>query len=121
MNMINAQRRITKRSLFSTKRLAEEIEYTDSKNETKVIPAIIERGPEMSRSDWNDAATKVEHGSINDIAEFSVLRDDVEHPREGDHIVYEGETWKVAQVYNYDSAGHNYVLICSRNGKGWGL
>lgn len=121
MSMIDAQRRVTKQALFSLKRLAELIEYTDSENVTKQIPALIEIGPEMSRSDWNDAATKVEHGSINDIAEFSVLKDDVPKPKEGDHIVYDGDKWKVAQVYKYDSAGHNYVLICSRNGKGWGL
>lgn len=121
MNMLNAQRRITRKALFSTRRLAEEIEYTDKTNETKIIPAIVTLGPEMSRSDWNDAATKIEHGSINDIAEFNVLAEDVGKPNEGDHIKYMGETWKVAQVYNYDSQGDNYVVICSKNGKGWGL
>ena len=121
MSMLDAQRRVTKKALFSTERLAELIEYTDSNNVTKTIPAIVMLSVEMSRSDWNDAATKVEHGSINDIAEFDILRDDVGTPKEGDHIKYMGETWKVAQVYNYDSAGDNYVVICSKNGKGWGL
>ena len=119
MTMLDAQRRITQKALFSVKRLGEEIEYTDSKNVTKTIVAIIMLGTEMSRSDWNDSATQVEHGSINDIAEFNILRADVPKPNEGDHIKYMGETWKVVQVYNYDSAGDNYVLICSNNGRGW--
>lgn len=119
--MLDAQRRITKNALFSVKRLAEEIKYTDKKNVTKTIPAIVERGVDMTRSDWNDAHTRIEHAAINDISSFSVLKDDVPRPNEGDHIVYDGETWKVMQIFNYDSAGGNYVLICSKNSKGWGL
>lgn len=110
-----------RRVLFDPERYGEEVEYTDKNNETKTIRAIPILGPEMSRSDWNDAATKVEHGSINDIAEFCIDRNDIEKPREGDHIKYMGETWKVTQVYNYDSISDSYVVICSKNGKGWGL
>lgn len=121
MSMIDAQRKITEIALFSVKRLGEEIEYTDSQNVKKIIVAIVERGVDMSRSDWNDAHTRIEHSAINDMAEFSVLKKDVPNPKEGDHIVYEGDTWKVSQIFNYDSAGGNYVLICSKNSRGWGL
>ena len=120
MNMLDAQRRITKIALFSVKRLGEEIIY-ENKDGAHNIVAIVEIGPEMSRSDWNDAATKVENASINDIAEFSVLRSDIEKPREADTITYNGEKWNVTQVYKYDSAGDNYVLICTRRGAVYGL
>lgn len=120
MNMLDAQRRVTKKALFSVKRLGEEILYTN-KNGTKTIVAIVEIGPEMSRSDWNDAATRVESARLNDLAEISVLYDDVPNPVEGDTIKYKNSSWNVTQIYKYDSAGNNYVLICTKNGRAFGL
>ena len=120
MTMIDAQRRITRKALFSAKRLGETITY-ENRDGAKEIVAIVEIGPEMSRSDWNDAATKVENASINDIAEISVRKDDVNKPVEGDTITYEGEKWNVTQSYRYDSAGGCYVLICTRRGTVYGL
>lgn len=120
MSMMDAQRRITKKALFSVKRLGETVTY-ENRNGSKEIVAIVEIGPEMSRSDWNDAATKVENASVNDIAEISVLRSDVEKPVEGDTIIYNGDRWNVTQGYRWDSAGGCYVLICTRRGTVYGL
>lgn len=120
MNMLDAQRRVTKQALFSVKRLGEEVFYENKQGSHNIV-AIVEIGPEMSRSDWNDAATRVENASLNDIAEFSILRSDIERPREGDTITYNGEKWNVTQSYKYDSAGDVYVLICTRRGTAYGL
>lgn len=120
MSMMDAQRRITKKALFSVKRLGETVIY-ENRDGQKEIVAIVEIGPEMSRSDWNDAATKVEHASVNDIAEISVLRSDIEKPVEGDTITYNGEKWNVTQGYRFDSAGNSYVLICTKRGTVYGL
>lgn len=120
MTMLSAQRRITKQALFSAKRLGEEISYTDKSGTHKII-AIVEIGPEMTRSDWNSAHTRIEDSAITDIAEISVLGSDIPNPTEGDSIVYNNTKWNVTQIFKYDSAGDNYVLICTKNSKAYGL
>lgn len=117
MSMLDAQRRVTKQALFCVKRLGEKILYTGIDNIAKEIIAIAQVGPEMSRSDWNDSATKVEHANLNDIAEFTILASDVEHPQEGDEIIYRNERWSVTQLYMYDSMGDVNVVICMKNGR----
>ena len=121
MNMLDAQRRITKLALFSVKRLGETILYTGVDNIQKEIVVIPQVGPEMSRSDWNDAATRVEHADLNDIAEFTILASDVPHPQEGDEIIYREERWSVVQLYLYDSMGDANVVICMKNGRSFGV
>lgn len=121
MTMLDAQRRITKKALFSVKRLGEKILYTGADNLKREIVAIAQVGPEMSRSDWNDAATKVEHASLNDIAEFTILASDVPFPEEGDEIIYRGQRWSVSQLYLYDSQADTNVVICMKNGRAYGL
>lgn len=120
MTMLDAQRRIVKTALFSVKRLGETAIY-ENKAGQKEIVVLAEIGPEMSRSDWNDAATKVEHASLNDVAEFSILRSDILKPIEGDTIIYNNEKWNVTQNYRFDSAGDCYVLICTKRGAAYGL
>lgn len=120
MNMLDAQRRVTKKSLFSEKRLGEKILYI-SKDGTKEIIALVDVGPELGRPDWNSAHTQVESAAMIDLMEAVILREDVPKPNEGDTIVYHDVRWNVTQMYNYDSAGDNYVLICTKNGKAFGL
>lgn len=117
MSMLDAQRRITKQALFCVKRLGEIILYTGMDNVQKEIIAIPQVGPEMSRSDWNDAATKVEHANLNDVAEFTILASDVPNPQEGDEIIYRNERWSVTQLYLYDNMGDAHVVICMKNGR----
>lgn len=117
MSMLDAQRRITKQALFCAKRLGEPILYTGIDDVQKEIIAIPQLGSEMSRSDWNDSATKVEHATLNDLAEFTILASDVPHPQEGDEIIYRGERWSVTQLYLYDSMGDANVVICMKNGR----
>lgn len=117
MTMLDAQRRVTKQALFCAKRLGEPILYTGADDIQKEIIAIPQIGPEMSRSDWNDSATKVEHATLNDIAEFTILASDVRNPQEGDEIIYRDERWSVVQLYLYDSMGDAHVVICMKNGR----
>lgn len=124
MSMIDAQRRVTKQALFSVKRLGEPITYIntiDGEDVEHEIVAISQIGAEMSRGDWNDAATKVEHAAMNDIAEFTILASDIPHPQEGDNIIYRGEKWSVSQLYLYDAMGDANVVICMKNGRAYGL
>lgn len=120
MTMIDAQRRITKTAIFSAKRLGEKVFYTNNDG-TKEIVALVEIGPEMGRPDWNSAHTQVEAASFIDLMEISILRSDISKPQEGDTITYNNTAWNVTQIYNYDSAGDNYVLICTKDGRAFGL
>lgn len=121
MSMLDACRRIYEKSLFSVKRLGETVIYIDSDDVEHEIIAIAQVGAEMSRGDWNDAATKVEHTALTDIAEFTILAKDIPHPQEGDNILYRGERWSVTQLYLYDSNGDANVVICMKNGRAFGI
>lgn len=121
MTMLDAQRRISKTALFSVKRLGEKALYTGEDGVQKEIVLIAQIGPEMSRGDWNDAATRVEYSKINDIAEFTILRSDVAEVKEGDEIIYDGTRWLVTQLYLQDSAANANVVICMKNGRAFGL
>ncbi len=112
MTMIETQAAIVKAACFSTERVAETITYNGVE-----IPAIVEKGVEMARSDWNDAKTAVEGAAIADQALFSVLLTDVPDYQEGDEIISDGEKYIVSQRINLDKAGGNEVLLAVKNAK----
>lgn len=115
--MLEKQREITRNAFFSDKRLGEHILYNDID-----IIAITEIGTALSRGDWNEAATQVEHASILDNAIFTVRADDLpdKKPIEGDTIIYNGDKYSVTQHILFDSAANAYVVSCMRNGKAYG-
>lgn len=115
MSMISAQREIVKKSCFSTDRVAETITYNGVE-----ITALVEIGPTLSRTDWNNAATTIEEARLANIAVFSVLDTDVANPTEGDHIVYNNETYNVSRIANYDKAGGHWLVEAMRSGKAFG-
>lgn len=113
--MMDAHRRIVTKSCFSTDRVAETISYNGTE-----IPAIVEIGASLSRSDWNDAATTIEEARLIDVASFSVLDTDVPDPQEGDEIVWNGDTYHVARVTSHDEYGANFVLDAMKEGRAYG-
>lgn len=116
MGMIEKQREITRRAFFSDQRLGEHILYND-----KDIIAIPEIGVSLSRGDWNEAATQIEHASILDNAVFTIRADDLdEKPVEGDTIIYNEEKYSVIQHVLFDSCANAYVVSCMRNGRAYG-
>lgn len=119
MSVLEAQRRICKKAFFSTDRLGEPVTYNG-----KEIVALVYTGASLSRTDWNDAATSVENANLADLAVFSVCDDTedggVPEPQEGDKIVYEGNTYLVAQIIKHDVAGAHYVVTATRNTKAFG-
>lgn len=115
MSVLEAQRRVAKTAFFSTARLGETITY----NGVEIV-ALVYIGASLSRPDWNDAATSIEHANLADIATFSVCDDDVNSPNEGDVIVYGNDEYLVAQIIEHDVAGAHYVLFATKNTKPFG-
>ncbi len=119
MSVLDAQRRVCQKALFSLDRIGEPIVYNGQE-----IIALVEIGASLSRPDWNDAATSIEHASLADIAYFSVL-DDVENggvpePQEGDTIVYNETEYSVAQIIQHDIAASLYLVFAVKNTKAFG-
>ena len=115
MSILEAQRRVTKKAFFSLDRLGETITYNGNE-----IVALVYIGASLSRPDWNDAATSVEHASLADIATFSVCDEDVVAPEEGDTIVYNGTQYTVAQIIEHDVAGCHFVVFAVKDTKAFG-
>lgn len=115
MGMIDAQRRISKKCFFSEKRLGEKVTYNGDE-----IIALVYIGASLSRTDWTDTATAIEHSSIADLAVFSICDDDVEEPIEGDVINYKGEDYGVANIIEHDVAGTHWVVLASKAEKAFG-
>jgi hypothetical protein len=115
MSMLTAQKAVVQATFFSTKRLGEELLYNK-----KTIVAVVEVGADMTRTDWNDARTKVEEADLGDFATFFVLDSDVAEPQEGDVIVYKDTTYNVTQIIDHDVFGGNYQLLAMKNGRAFG-
>lgn len=115
MTMIEAMRRVSKKAFFSKKRLAEDVVYNE-----KTISALCYIGATLSRTDWNDAATSIEHASLADLSVFIVCDTDVANPEVGDNITYKGITYSVANVMSHDEWGAQWVLSCSTNERAYG-
>ena len=119
MSVLEAQRRVSKKAFFSLDRLGEPITYNGQE-----IVALVYIGASMSRPDWNDAATAIEHANLADIATFSVCDDPddggVAEPQEGDVIVYKDIEYQVAQIIEHDVAGAHYVVFAVKNTKAFG-
>lgn len=115
MGMLEAQRRIAKNTFFNTDRLGETITY----NGVEIV-ALVYIGASISRTDWNDAATSIEHSSLADLAVFSVCDEDVIEPCEGDEIIYKGTAYTVAQIILHDVAGAHFVVTASKENKAFG-
>lgn len=116
MGMIDKQREITRKAFFSDTRLGEHILYNDVD-----IIAIVELGVTLSRGDWNEAATQIEHASITDNALFTIRADDLEsEPDEGDTIIYGEKKYSVTQQILFDTGANAYVVSAMAKGRAYG-
>ncbi|EFR42330.1 MAG: hypothetical protein QP733_02015 [Dialister micraerophilus] len=120
MSMLNAQRRISKKVFFSEKRLGEKILY----NGVEIV-ALVYIGSSLTRSDWNDTHTQIEHSRLGDLAVFSICDDvsdknGIKEPIEGDVIIYGDHVYGVSSIIEHDVTGCHWVVLASKEEKAYG-